>query len=256
REAHADPGRPALDGQPPAGLPVLTAVPAGPGRVHGRGAGAGADRDRRAHDGLHPVARAVRRRGRSARGVRCVGERRCERGGGGVSRIEAAPDGVDATEASAPAPAEEDQGTGPGPAGPEPVLRVRDLVKHFPVHGGRVIRRTVAEVQAVSGISFDIYPGETLGLVGESGCGKSTTGRAILQLVRPTSGEVSFDGTDLTQVRGTRLRRYRRQMQLVFQDPYASLDPRMSIAEIIAEPLRIHRCYGGQEEVRELMRQV
>lgn len=173
-----------------------------------------------------------------------------------MSRIEAAPDGVDATEASAPAPAEEDQGTGPGPAGPEPVLRVRDLVKHFPVHGGRVIRRTVAEVQAVSGISFDIYPGETLGLVGESGCGKSTTGRAILQLVRPTSGEVSFDGTDLTQVRGTRLRRYRRQMQLVFQDPYASLDPRMSIAEIIAEPLRIHRCYGGQEEVRELMRQV
>ncbi|HEX6165163.1 MAG TPA: oligopeptide/dipeptide ABC transporter ATP-binding protein, partial [Acidimicrobiales bacterium] len=137
-----------------------------------------------------------------------------------------------------------------------PVLSVRNLVKHFPVRGGGVLRRTISEVQAVSDISFDVLPGETLGLVGESGCGKSTTGRAILQLIRPSSGQVLFEGADLTRAGGRQLRRYRREMQFVFQDPYASLDPRMSVSEIVAEPLRVHHRYEGMDEIRELLRLV
>jgi oligopeptide transport system ATP-binding protein len=144
------------------------------------------------------------------------------------------------------------------PAGTEPVLSVRNLVKHFPVRGGGLIRRNVGEVHAVCDISFDIYPGETLGLVGESGCGKTTTSRTVLNLQPATSGHVLFDGTDITTVSGREMRRLRREMQIVFQDPYASLDPRMPVHQIVAEPLKIHGQYrgNGRDAVRELLRTV
>ena len=140
-------------------------------------------------------------------------------------------------------------------AGKTPLLEVNDLVKSFPVRGGGIIPRTVGQVQAVSGISFDLYPGETLGLVGESGCGKSTSGRAILQLHKPTSGSVKFEGKELTKLRGKALQGVRRDMQIVFQDPYASLNPRWQINNIISEPFRIHGADGQdvQHRVNELM---
>jgi len=139
-----------------------------------------------------------------------------------------------------------------------PVLEVRDLVKHFPIRGGGLIRRVVAYVQAVSGVSFDLYPGETLGLVGESGCGKSTTGRAILQLHRPTSGSVKFEGRELTTLTSRQLRPLRRDLQIVFQDPYASLNPRLPVNDVIAEPLKVHGLYGksGPDRVADLLRMV
>jgi oligopeptide transport system ATP-binding protein len=144
------------------------------------------------------------------------------------------------------------------PVKAEPVLSARDLVKHFPIRSGGVIRRTVGEVQAVSGVSFDIYPRETLALVGESGCGKSTTARLTLNLQPPTSGQVLYEGKDLAKLPGKEMQRLRRSMQIVFQDPYASLDPRVPVNEIVAEPLRIHGLYGngGRERVRELLRTV
>jgi len=120
-----------------------------------------------------------------------------------------------------------------------PLVEVRNLVKHFPVKGG-VLQRTVAQVQAVDGVSFMIRRGETLGLVGESGCGKTTVGRLLLRLIEPTSGEIRFDGDDITAIRGARLKPYRRRMQIIFQDPYASLDPRTPIGDSIGEGLRIH----------------
>ena len=140
----------------------------------------------------------------------------------------------------------------------QPILSVRDLVKHFPVRGGGIIRRQIGVVHAVCGVSFDLYPGETLGLVGESGCGKSTTGRAILNLHQATSGEVLFEDRDLTKVNKREMRRLRRELQIVFQDPYASLDPRMTVHEAIAEPLRIHGLYkdGGPARIRHLMERV
>jgi peptide/nickel transport system ATP-binding protein len=139
-----------------------------------------------------------------------------------------------------------------------PVLEVRDLVKHFPIRGGGLIRRVVAYVQAVSGVSFDLFPGETLGLVGESGCGKSTTGRAILQLHKPTSGSVKFEGRELTTLSSRQLRPLRRDLQIVFQDPYASLNPRLPVNDVIAEPLKVHGLYGktGPDRVAELLRLV
>jgi oligopeptide transport system ATP-binding protein len=139
-----------------------------------------------------------------------------------------------------------------------PVLSVRNLVKHFPVRGGGLLRRRIGEVHAVCDVSFDIYPGETLGLVGESGCGKTTTSRTVLNLQPATSGHVLFDGTDITTLSTRDMRRLRREMQIVFQDPYASLDPRMPVNEIVAEPLRIHRLYGrgGRKRVNELLRTV
>jgi peptide/nickel transport system ATP-binding protein/oligopeptide transport system ATP-binding protein len=128
----------------------------------------------------------------------------------------------------------------PPPAAQPALLEVTDLVKHFPVRGSGLFRRNVGEVKAVSGVSFSIASGETLGLVGESGCGKTTTGRAVLQLIKPTSGSVRFDGTELTVLEPGDMRKMRREIQLVFQDPFASLDPRLPVGEAIAEPLQIH----------------
>ena len=128
---------------------------------------------------------------------------------------------------------------------------------HFPITQGIIIQRKVGAVKAVDGISFDVQRGETLGLVGEIGCGKSTTGRAILQLYRPTAGEVFFEGEDLCTLKGERLRKMRRRMQMIFQDPYASLNPRMTVGDIIGEPLLVHDISKGKEareRVQELLR--
>ena len=132
----------------------------------------------------------------------------------------------------------------------ETLVRVEDLTKHFPITRGIIISRQVGAVQAVDGVNFDIRKGETLGLVGESGCGKSTTGRTILQLHRATSGKVFYGDTDLTELKGEALRLMRRNMQMIFQDPYASLNPRLTIGNIIAEPLEVHKI-GNSKERRE-----
>jgi oligopeptide transport system ATP-binding protein len=121
-----------------------------------------------------------------------------------------------------------------------PLLEVKNLVKQFPIRGG-LLQRTVDKVHAVDGVSFTLQPGETLGVVGESGCGKSTTGRCILRLIEPTSGEVWFEGQNVTAMDKTRLRAMARDMQIIFQDPYASLNPRMTVGAIIGEALTIHR---------------
>ncbi len=139
------------------------------------------------------------------------------------------------------------------------LLRVRDLTKYYPVKSGLFFKRSRRFVHAVDGISFDIRSGETLGLVGESGCGKSTTGRTVLQLQRPTSGSVFFDGQELTGLGGRALRSVRKDMQMIFQDPYASLNPRMTVGQIISEPLEIHKICPKREmktRVRDLMRMV
>jgi oligopeptide transport system ATP-binding protein len=135
------------------------------------------------------------------------------------------------------------------------LLEVRDLVKRFPVKSGIFIDRTVDYVDAVSGVSFDIAVGETLGLVGESGSGTSTTGFCILQLLRPTSGSVVFQGSELTELGGEELRRVRRDLQIVFQDPYSSLDPRMTVGDIVGEPLVVHRV-GSRSERRARIREL
>ncbi len=128
----------------------------------------------------------------------------------------------------------------PAPKDREVLLSVRNLKKYFPIKKGLLFSREVSAVKAVDDISFDIYRGETLGLVGESGCGKSTTGRTVLQLHRATSGQVIYEGEDLVELKGNRLREMRREMQIIFQDPYASLNPRMDIQRIVGEPLLVH----------------
>jgi len=139
------------------------------------------------------------------------------------------------------------------------LVQVDNLKKHFPITRGIIVQRQVGAIKAVDGISFDIFRGETLGLVGESGCGKSTTGRTVLQLYRPTDGNVLFEGESLVEMKGERLRRQRRKMQMIFQDPYASLNPRMTVGSIIGEPLEVHNVAFGkerEERVQELLRLV
>ncbi len=134
----------------------------------------------------------------------------------------------------------------------ETILEVEDLKKHFPIYGG-VLRRQVAAVHAVDGVSFDIKRGETTGLVGESGCGKTTLGRTALHLIKPTSGTVRYMGRDISELGGERMRRLRLEMAMVFQDPYASLNPRMTIADIIGEPIDIHHLAKGVEKEKRIM---
>jgi oligopeptide transport system ATP-binding protein len=139
------------------------------------------------------------------------------------------------------------------------LLNVENLKMWFPITQGIVIQRHIGDIKAVDGISFFIRRGETLGLVGESGCGKSTTGRAILQLYRPTAGDVYFEGKNLCKSKGEKLRRMRRKMQMIFQDPYASLNPRMTVGNIIGEPLEVHNILKGKalkERVQELLKVV
>jgi len=137
-------------------------------------------------------------------------------------------------------------------------VAARNLVKHFPVRSSGLLRRQRGVVHAVCDVSFDLADGETLGLVGESGCGKSTLARLVLNLIEATSGQVCYDGTDLTTLSSKQMRGLRRDLQIVFQDPYASLDPRMPVNEIIAEPLRIHGRFdaAGRTQVRDLLRTV
>ncbi|SCX38167.1 oligopeptide transport system ATP-binding protein [Klenkia marina] len=136
----------------------------------------------------------------------------------------------------------------------EPILSVRGLEKHFPIKGGGLIKRTVGAVRAVDGLDLDLYPGEVLGLVGESGCGKSTTGRAILNLQPATGGSVVFQGRDIVGLGRKEMRPLRRDIQIVFQDPYASLNPRLPVFDIVAEPLIIHGLTKDEAELRERVR--
>ncbi|MDR5710507.1 MAG: ABC transporter ATP-binding protein [Armatimonadota bacterium] len=132
------------------------------------------------------------------------------------------------------------------------ILEVRNLVKHFPVTKGFLFQRQTGVVRAVDGVSFTVREGETLGLVGESGCGKTTLGRVVLRLLEPTSGEAFFQGRNIFQLNREELRRLRRDMQIIFQDPYSSLNPRMTVGDIVGEPLEIHRLARGRERIRRV----
>jgi oligopeptide transport system ATP-binding protein len=140
------------------------------------------------------------------------------------------------------------------------LVKVENLVKHFPITRGIIVQRQIGAVRAVDGVSFEIKEGETLGLVGESGCGKSTTGRTIIQLYRPTAGKVYYRNKELVGLKGQELRHLRRNMQIIFQDPYASLNPRMTVGDIIGEPLDVHGIEKSRkmrrERVKELLRLV
>jgi oligopeptide transport system ATP-binding protein len=140
----------------------------------------------------------------------------------------------------------------------EPLVKVRQLKKYFPITRG-VFQRRVGDIKAVDGVDFDIYKGETLGLVGETGSGKTTVGRTLLRLYEPTGGEISFEGNNLLELSSGELRHVRRRMQMIFQDPYASLNPRMTVGSIVGEPLEVHRVAHGKEKrerVQELLRLV
>jgi oligopeptide/dipeptide ABC transporter ATP-binding protein len=141
------------------------------------------------------------------------------------------------------------------PAG-EPLVEVRDLVKHFPITKGVVITRQVGAVQAVDGISFDVMRGETLGIVGESGCGKSTTARLLMRLLDPTSGSIKFEGREIATAKGAELKAQRKAIQMIFQDPYSSLNPRKTIGTIISEPYAIHGLHSGEGERRKAVQEI
>jgi oligopeptide/dipeptide ABC transporter ATP-binding protein len=148
-----------------------------------------------------------------------------------------------------------------GPAAPrnggsEPLMEVRDLVKHFPLTRGIIFQRKIGAVQAVDGISFDVLKGETLGLVGESGCGKSTTARLLLRLLAPTSGSIRFEGEEIATASGQRLKELRRDIQMIFQDPYSSLNPRKTVGTIISEPYAIQGLHTGEGERKKLVQEI
>jgi oligopeptide/dipeptide ABC transporter ATP-binding protein len=142
------------------------------------------------------------------------------------------------------------------PSAAEPLLRTEGLQVHFPITEGLIFERKVGAVRAVDGVSLEVKRGETLGLVGESGCGKSTFARAVIRLVEPTAGRILFDGEDVTALKGDALRKLRRRMQMIFQDPYASLNPRMTIGSMLAEPLRVHGIASGREAATRAQRLV
>jgi oligopeptide/dipeptide ABC transporter ATP-binding protein len=143
------------------------------------------------------------------------------------------------------------------PADGTPFIEVENLVKHFPITQGIIFQKQIGQVRAVEDISFTLNHGETLGLVGESGCGKSTTARLVMRLIEPTAGTIRFEGRDITTLGGGQLRTLRREMQMIFQDPYASLNPRHPVGSIIGEPLQIHHIEGNRKQtVQELMRRV
>jgi len=137
----------------------------------------------------------------------------------------------------------------------EILLKAENIVKHFPIHGG-IFSRQVAAVKAVQNVSFELKKGETLGLVGESGCGKSTLGRCLIKLIEPSSGQIFFKGQDITHAQGEHLRDLRKQMQIIFQDPYASLNPRMTIGTILEEPLIIHNLYNSEQDRKDRVREL
>jgi oligopeptide/dipeptide ABC transporter ATP-binding protein len=150
--------------------------------------------------------------------------------------------------------------TAPRQRDADPLVQVRGLVKHFPLTRGVLIQRKVGAVQAVDGVSLDVHRGESLGIVGETGCGKTTTARLIMRLLDPTAGEIRFDGQDITNLKGSRLKAIRREMQMIFQDPYSSLNPRKTIGATIGQPFAIHGLLEGKGErkraVQELMETV
>jgi oligopeptide/dipeptide ABC transporter ATP-binding protein len=173
---------------------------------------------------------------------------------GGTAEAGVGPDGGAAQDAGAAQEVVNPQAGGASIPVENKILEVRDLVKKFPIRAG-LFRSVKGYVHAVSGLSFDVGKGETLGLVGESGCGKSTTGRMLLRLLDPTSGSVKFEGEELVGAPNSRIRDLRRRIQFVFQDPYASLNPRMTVQAIISEPMKVHGVWkdGGQQKARELM---